>query len=174
MVVDAGSQTTLIAGERKGPKALRQVWAGRHADLPPMFYALAMSEQYVSTDKRTGLEVAVTGEFPPHPQDRIRIARTTNLFTRLTSTILAMGSESERREAFIAVETQMELAEAMIRQDMEEVRRLLQETLQRMGVSQDQMREIQDELRRRLGDMGGGMSDLFGPPEELPPEEPLP
>jgi len=93
-----------------------------------------MSEQYVATDKRTGLEVAVTGDFPNHPQDRIRIARTTNLFTRLTSTILSMESESERREAFVAVETQMELAEALIRRDMDEVRRLLQGTLEKMGV----------------------------------------
>jgi DNA/RNA-binding domain of Phe-tRNA-synthetase-like protein len=132
-----------------------------------------MPQQYVSTDKRTGLEVTVTGDFPEHPQDRIRIARTTNLFTRLTSTILAMDSESQRREAFIAVETQMELAEAMIRQDMEEVRRLLQETMQRMGVSPEQMREIQEELKRRLGDMGG-MSDLFAPPDERPDDEPPP
>jgi hypothetical protein len=113
-----------------------------------------MPEQYVSTDKRTGLEVAVTGDFPNHPQDRIRIARTTNLFTRLTSTILAMEQESDRREAFVAVETQMELADALIRRDMEEVQRLLQETFQKMGVSPEQMRDIEEELRRRLGDLG--------------------
>jgi hypothetical protein len=130
-----------------------------------------MPEQYVATDKRTGLEVAVTGDFPDHPQDRIRIARTTNLFTRLTSTILAMDSESERREAFVAVETQMELAEAMIRQDMEEVRRLLQETLAKMGVNEDQMRQIQEELRRRLGD-AGGLTDLFQPPNDQTEDEP--
>ena len=127
-----------------------------------------MSEQYVATDKRTGLEVAVTGDFPNHPQDRIRIARTTNLFTRLTSTILSMESESERREAFVAVETQMELAEALIRRDMDEVRRLLQGTLEKMGVSPEQMREIQEELQRRLGDMGD-MKGLFSPDE--PPED---
>ncbi len=131
-----------------------------------------MPEQYVAQDKRTGLEVAVTGDFPNHPQDRIRIARTTNLFTRLTSTILSMGSESERREAFIAVETQMELAEALIRQDAAEVRRLLQETLQKMGVSPDQMREIQEELRRRIGD-AGGMTDLFAPEEPADEGPPL-
>jgi hypothetical protein len=133
-----------------------------------------MPEQYVATDKRTGLEVSVTGDFPDHPQDRIRIARTANLFTRLASTILSMGSESERREAFMAVETQMELAEALIRHDMEEVRRLLQGTLSRMGISEDQLREIQDELKRRLGDMGGGMSELFTPPEEPPPPDDTP
>ena len=114
-----------------------------------------MPEQYAATDKRTGLEVTVTGDFPGHPQDRIRIARTTNLFTRLTSTILAMESESERRDAFIAVETQMELAEALIRRDMEEVQRLLQETLQKMGITPDQMRELEDEIRKRFGELGG-------------------
>ncbi len=109
-----------------------------------------MPEQYASTDKRTGLEVLVTGNFPSHPQDRIRIARTTNLFTKLASTILSMDSESERREAFVAVETQMELADALIRKDMEEVQRLLQETMQKMGISPEQMREIEDELRNVL------------------------
>jgi hypothetical protein len=113
-----------------------------------------MPEQYVATDKRTGLEVAVTGNFPDHPQDRIRIARTANLFTRLTSTILSMERESDRREAFIAVESQMELAEAMIRQDMAEVQRLLQETLARMGITNEQMHELEEELRKRLGDLG--------------------
>ena len=112
-----------------------------------------MPEQYVATDKRTGLEVSVTGDFPGHPQDRIRIARTTNLFARLTSTILAMGQESERREAFIAVETQLEMADALIRRDQEEVQRLLQETLQRLGISPEQMQEIEQEIKRRLGGM---------------------
>src|SRR5215471_14932314 len=114
-----------------------------------------MPEQYVATDKRTGLEVAVTGNFPDHPQDRIRIARTANLFTKLTSTILEMGSESERREAFIAVETQMELAEALIRHDNEEVQRLLQETLSRLGITPEQMQDIEEEIKKRLGDLGG-------------------
>jgi hypothetical protein len=124
-------------------------------------------EQYVATDKRTGLEVAVTGSFPEHPQDRIRIARTTNLFARLTSTILEMGSESERRDAFIAVETQMEMADALIRHDMEEVQRLMQETLAKMGISPEQMHEIEDEIKRRLGgnfDLGSGGT----PPDDEP------
>ena len=123
-----------------------------------------MPEQYVATDKRTGLEVAVTGAFPDHPQDRIRIARTANLFCRLTSTILAMEQESDRREAFIAVETQMELAEALIRRDMAEVQHLLQSTLERMGITPDQMKELEEELRKHFGDYPGGM---FPPP---PPE----
>ncbi len=131
-----------------------------------------MTEQYVATDKRTGLEVAVTGDFPDHPQDRIRIARTTNLFARLTSTILEMSSESERREAFIAVETQMEMAEALIRHDMPEVQRLMQETLQRLGISPEQMQEIEEEIRKRLGDMGAGPSITGGDPDPDPDPRP--
>jgi hypothetical protein len=119
-------------------------------------------EQYVATDKRTGLEVAITGEFSDDPQDRIRIARTSNLFARLMSTILSMSSQSERRDAFVAVETQMELADALIQHDMEEVQRLLQDTLQKLGITPDQMKEIEDEIRRRLGDLG----------EDQPPTEP--
>ncbi|HEU0075852.1 MAG TPA: hypothetical protein VFS30_17775 [Dehalococcoidia bacterium] len=121
-------------------------------------------EQYVATDKRTGLEVAITGEFPDDPQDRIRIARTSNLFARLMSTILSMGSQSERRDAFVAVETQMELADALIQHDMEEVQRLLQDTLQKLGITPEQMKDIEHEIRRRLGDLGEG-----GTPQD-PPE----
>lgn len=126
-----------------------------------------MPEQYVATDKRTGLEVSVTGDFPEHPQDRIRIARTTNLFTRLTSTILSMSQESDRRDAFVAVETQMELADALIRRDMEEVQRLLHETLQKMGISPEQVRELEEEIRKRFGDLG-----LPGDTESDPPSTP--
>jgi hypothetical protein len=127
-------------------------------------YNVPMSDQYVATDKRTGLEVAVTGEFPEHPQDRIRIARTTNLFARLMSTILATDNETDRRESFVAIETQLELADALIRHDNEEVQRLLQETLQKLGITPEQMREIEDEIRRRLGDLGqGGLGPELGP-----------
>ena len=121
-------------------------------------------EQYVATDKRTGLEVAITGDFPDDPQDRIRIARTSNLFARLMSTILSMESQAERRDAFVAVETQMELADALIQHDMEEVQRLLQDTMQKLGITPEQMREIEDEIRRRLGDTGT---------EEPPPLDPI-
>jgi hypothetical protein len=121
-------------------------------------------EQYVATDKRTGLEVTITGDFPDDPQDRIRIARTSNLFARLMSTILEMNNQTERRDAFVAVETQMELADALIQHDMEEVQRLLQDTLQKLGITPEQMRDIEDEIRRRLGDLGQD-----GPPQE-PPE----
>jgi len=113
-----------------------------------------MSEQYAATDKRTGLEVAVTGEFPPHHDDRIRIARTTTLFTRLMSTILATENETERRERFMAIETQLELAEALIRQDMEEVQRLMRETLERMGITAEQMDEMAKKLLEQLREGG--------------------
>jgi hypothetical protein len=125
-----------------------------------------MPEQYIATDKRTGLEVAVTGDFPEHPQDRIRIARTTNLFARLMSTILSTDSETDRRDSFVAVETQLELADALIRHDNTEVQRLLQETLQKLGITEDQMREIEDEIRRRLGDLGKQGPDLDIPPDD--------
>jgi hypothetical protein len=129
-----------------------------------------MPEQYAATDKRTGLEVTVTGEFPTHPDDRIRIARTTNLFTRLTSTIFSMPNESERRTAFMAVESQLELAEALIRRDTEEIRRLFQETLTKMGVTQEQIQALEEELRRRFGGEGGPPPPPGGP--ELPDGDP--
>lgn len=115
----------------------------------------AMAEQYAATDKRTGLEVAVTGEFPAHHEDRIRIARTTQLFTRLMSTILATENETERRERFQAVETQLEMADAMIREDMEEVQRLMRQTLEKMGITQEQMDELAKRILDQIRDSGG-------------------
>jgi hypothetical protein len=53
----------------------------------------------------------------------------------------------------------MELADALIRHDMEEVQRLLQDTLQKLGITPEQMREIEEEIRRRLGELGGGDQD---------------
>lgn len=125
----------------------------------------AMPEQYAATDKRTGLEVAVTGEFPPHHDDRIRIARTTTLFTRLMSTILATENETERRERFMAIETQLELAEALIRQDMDEVQRLMRETLARMGITAEQMDEMAKRLLDQLREQGGGDFQFPAPDE---------
>lgn len=119
-----------------------------------------MPEQYAASDKRTGLEVAVTGEFPPHHDDRIRIARTTTLFTRLMSTILATENESQRRERFMAVETQLELAEALIREDMQEVQRLLRDTLQKMGITPEQMDEMARKILDQIRDNPGGLGDF--------------
>ena len=123
-----------------------------------------MAEQYAATDKRTGLEVAVTGDFPPHHDDRIRIARTTTLFTRLMSTILSTENETERRERFMAIETQLELADALIRQDMVEVQRLMRSTLERMGVTPDQMDEMAKQLLDQLREGGDDLQfPLPGP-----------
>lgn len=124
-----------------------------------------MPEQYVASDKRTGLEVAVTGTFPPHPDDRVRIARTCTLFTRLMSTILSTESETMRRERFLAIETQLEMADALIREDTEEVQRLLHGVMEKMGVDKEQL----DEIARRLIDELGG----DGPPnfESRPPDD---
>ena len=117
---------------------------------PPASYTAGMPHRYVATDKRTGFEVSVTGEFPEHPDDRMRIARTTTLFTRLMSTLLEK-EETQRRLGFRAIETQLELADALIRQDHAEVQRLLRETLATMGVDEQQMHD----LAERLLDMGG-------------------
>ncbi len=137
-----------------------------------------MPEQYVATDKRTGLEVAVTGEFPNHHDDRIRIARTTTLFTRLMATILGNTSESERREQFVAIETQLELAEALIRGDLEEVQRLLQQTMERMGIGPDQLDEVARRIIREFGEDGppdlGSLNDLRSDPPPPPPLDDAP
>ena len=121
-----------------------------------------MPEQYAASDKRMGLEVTVTGDFPPHHDDRIRIARTTQLFTRLMSTILATENESQRRERFLAVETQLEMAEALIREDMAEVQRLMRTTLERMGITPDQMDSMAKEILERLREGGDDLPGFSG------------
>ena len=138
-----------------------------------------MPEQYVATDKRTGLEVAVTGEFPPHHDDRIRIARTCTLFTRLLATILSNDSESDRREQFVAIETQLELAEALIRGDLTEVQRLLRQTMERMGMGPEQLDEVARRIIREFGEEGppdlrnlGDLRDLRNLGESGPPPPP--
>lgn len=139
-----------------------------------------MPQQYLAHDNESGLEVQVTGEFPSDPDDRVRVARTTNLFTRLMATILGTTNDTERRERFRAVETQLEVADALVRGDMAEVQRLVRDTLRHMGVTEDQMREVQRQLREQMGQLGGagmeGLEGLFGvPPEEdQPPEDDRP
>ena len=123
-----------------------------------------MPEQYVATDKRTGFEVQVTGSFPDHPDDRMRIARTTQLFTRLMSTLLDKD-ETARRLGFRAIETQLELADALIRQEHGEVQRLVRETLNGMGVDESQLREIARRLSEAQGldpDVARELGRAFG------------
>jgi hypothetical protein len=105
-----------------------------------------MTEQYVANENRTGLEVAVKGEFPPHPDDRVRIARTTNLFTQLMATILSTSNETERRQLFISLESALEIAEALARQDMEAVNQLIQQFLMRHGLTPEQLQELLKEF----------------------------
>jgi hypothetical protein len=137
-----------------------------------------MPQQYAANDPRTGLEVQVTGEFPPDPDDRVRIARTTNLFTRLMATILSTTNETERRERFKAVETQLEVADALVRGDLQEVQTLIRETMRSLGVTEEQMREVQRQLREQLEQLGqaGGLPPGFpwGLTEDAPPEDPPP
>ena len=137
-----------------------------------------MPQQYSATDAETGLEVQVTGEFPADPEDRVRIARTSNLFTKLMSTILATDNDYERRERFKAIETQLEVAEALIRGDLVEVQRLIRSTLEQMGVTEEQMREVERQLREQLAALGRDDLGVFFSGDdnldEPPPEDDIP
>ena len=137
-----------------------------------------MPEQYHATDSATGLEVSVTGDFPADPDDRVRVARTTNLFTRLMATILSTENDYERRERFKAIETQLELADALIRGDAAEVQQLIRSTLSSMGIGEEQLREAQEQLRSQLESIGGDPSALdqlfggIGSGDDAPEDEP--
>lgn len=132
-----------------------------------------MPQQYAASDGSTGLQVQVTGEFPEDPDDRVRIARTTNLFTRLMATVLSTTNETERRERFRAIETQLEVADALIRGDLAEVQRLIRETLHAMGISDDQLREVEQQLREQLRAIGGdGLAGMLGLDEPSAPDSP--
>ncbi len=119
-----------------------------------------MPQQYHAADNETGLEVSITGDFPPDPDDRVRIARTSNLFTRLMSTILSTENDYERRERFRAIETQLEMADALIRGDVSEVQELMRNTLKSMGVTDEQLRDAQEQFKSQLEAMGGDLSAI--------------
>ena len=127
-----------------------------------------MPQQYVATDKETGVEVSVTGEFPPDPEDRVRIARTSTLFTRLMATLLSKP-ESERRTGFRAVETQLELADALIRQDVQEVQRLLRDTMATMGITQEHLEDLARQLHQ-LGSLDESTVEELRRALGLPPD----
>lgn len=118
-----------------------------------------MPDQYAATDARTGLQVTITGALPADPDDRVRIARTTNLFTRLMATILALDDIAARRHGFRAVETQLEVADALMRGELSEVERLVRETLLTTGISDEQLRAIEEQLRRHLEGWAGPTED---------------
>src|SRR5713226_4451329 len=113
-----------------------------------------MADQYVATDKQSGLEVSITGTFPAAKEDRIHLARTANLFTRLLAAGLATSNDTERRELFTHLETQLELAAALVKQDFEEVQRLMQEMLNRMGLTPERMEEMAKDLAEQLRKLG--------------------
>ncbi|MDA0270015.1 MAG: hypothetical protein O2798_02075 [Chloroflexi bacterium] len=121
-----------------------------------------MAQQYVANDPRSGLEVQVTGEFPGEPDDRVRIARTTNLFTRLMSTILSTENDTERRERFKAIETQLEVADALVRGDTMEVQRLFRETLHQAGITEEHLAELEQQLRDQFAAAGAEFPPIFG------------
>jgi len=109
-----------------------------------------MADQYIATDKQSGLEIAITGQFPAAPEDRIHVARTVNLFTKLMAAGLATSNDSERRELFTHLESQLELAAALVKQDFNEVSRLMQEMLTRIGLTPEKMEEMAKELAEQL------------------------
>jgi hypothetical protein len=137
-----------------------------------------MPQEYSATDARSGMQITIRGEFPADPEERVRIARTANLFTKLLSTILGTENTTERRERFRAIETQLEIADALIRGDVAEVQRLLRDTLGQMGVTEEQMRQVEAELRRQIEAMGGELPpelrNLFSPGDDEPPPETTP
>jgi|TARA_B110001454_G_scaffold100836_2_gene95253 hypothetical protein len=114
-----------------------------------------MPAQYSATDSNTGLEVTVTGEFPEEKDDRVRIARTTNLFTRLMATILSTESTEERNQRFRAIETQLEIADSLIKGDMQAVGDLVRDTLKDMGITEDQVRDAEEQWREQIVNLGG-------------------
>ena len=114
-----------------------------------------MPAQYSATDSNTGLEVTVTGEFPEEKDDRVRIARTTNLFTRLMATILSTESTEERNQRFRAIETQLEIADSLIKGDMQAVGDLVRDTLNDMGITEEQIRDAEEQWREQIVNLGG-------------------
>lgn len=122
-----------------------------------------MPQQYAAADNRTGLEVTVTGEFPPHPDDRIRIAATTNLFTRLMATILSTENETERRALFRSLEMALEWADAAARQDAAEMGTIVQRFLQEAGITPEQIEEVFRRLQEDAGKGDGEGPELIDP-----------
>jgi hypothetical protein len=117
-----------------------------------------MPQQYTATDNRTGLQVTLQGDFPPEPDDRIRIAATTNLFTRLMATVLATENATDRRGLFRSLEMALEWADAAARQDMEQMGSIVQRFLNEMGITPDQI----EDMIKRLQE-GQGPEGPFGP-----------
>ena len=94
-------------------------------------------------------------------------------------------NDYERRERFKAIETQLELADALIRGDAAEVQQLIRSTLTSMGITEEQLSEAQEQLRSQLESIGGDTSALetlfgesglgdagLGGSDDEPPEEP--
>ena len=118
-------------------------------------WRVPMPQQYNAKDTRTGLEVLITGEFPPDKDDRIRIAATANLFTRLMGTILATDNATERRTLFRSLETALDWADAAARQDVEAMGLVMQKLLGELGITQEQLEEMIKRFQEGGGDLGG-------------------
>ena len=62
-------------------------------------------------------------------------------------------------------------AEALMRGEMQEVQRLVRETMHSMGISEEQLREFEEQIRKQMEGLGG--PDIFGPrdPDPEPDED---
>jgi hypothetical protein len=70
----------------------------------------------------------------------------------------------------MAVETQLEMADALIRQDQEEVRRLVLEMMQRMGITQEQIDEMAQRIIEEIRKAEGGEGpDILGSGDDESP-----
>ncbi len=125
-----------------------------------------MAQQYTATDTRTGLQVTVTGDFPPAPDDRVRIAATTNLFTRLMATILSSENETDRRGLFRSLEMALEWADAAARSDSAEMGAIIQRFLAEAGITPEQIEEMFRRMQEGLGPDG---PDTLGGPGGINP-----
>lgn len=72
----------------------------------------------------------------------------------------------------MAVETQLEMADALIREDMPEVQRLMQQTLEKMGITPDQMDDLAKQILNQLREQPGeGPQGGQLPPDDFPQDD---
>jgi hypothetical protein len=60
------------------------------------------------------------------------------------------------------------MADALIREDIEEVQRLMRGTMEKMGIGQEQLDELARRIVEQFGDDPPKLDDDFGPDEDKP------
>jgi len=71
------------------------------------------------------------------------------------ATILSTESTEERNQRFRAIETQLEIADSLIKGDMQAVGDLVRDTLNDMGITEDQIRDAEEQWREQIVNLGG-------------------